>query len=90
MADHAVGGVDGFVERAAGKAGDGKPERRRHDCVGEILGEALDRGAGDAGFVERFGVAADDMRYCGAAGREASRLERRGNIGNVTVQASLR
>ncbi len=59
-------------------------------AVGEILGEAFDRGAGDGGFVERRGIAADDVRYCGAAGGEVAGLKRGGDIGDVPVQAALR
>ncbi len=90
VADHAVGGVDCFVECGAGEPGNGHPQDRRDDAVGEILREAFDRRAGDAGFVERVGIAADDVRYCGAAGGDAVRLERGGDVGDVPVQAALR
>ena len=90
MADHAVGGVDRFVECGAREPGNGQPQHRRHDRIGEILGKAFDRRAGDAGFVERCGIAADDVRYCGAAGGEVVGFERDGDIGDVPVQAALR
>ena len=77
MADHAVGGVDRLVDGGAGQARERHPEHRRHDAVGEILGQALDRGARHAGLVERLGIAADDLRYRRAAGGEAVAFERR-------------
>ena len=49
MADHTVGGVDRLVECGARESGNGHPEDRRDHRIGEILGEALDRRAGDAG-----------------------------------------
>ena len=62
MADHAVGGVDRLVGDAAGKPANRQPENRRHDAVGEVLRQALDRRARDAGLIERLGIAADDLR----------------------------
>ena len=53
MADHAVGGVDRLVDGGARQSADRHPEGGRHHAVGEILGEALDRRARDAGLVER-------------------------------------
>ena len=90
MADHAVGGIDGFIERGAGKTGNGEPQHRRHNRIGEILRQAFNRGAGDAGLIERLGIAADNVRYCGAAQGEVAGLERGGDIGDVPVQAALR
>ena len=43
VADHAVCGVDGLVGRRRRQAADRQPQGRRHDAVGEILGQALDR-----------------------------------------------
>ena len=90
MADHTVGGVDRLVECGARESGNGQPEDRRDHRIGEILGEALDGRAGDAGRIERLGIAADDVRDCGAAGFDASLLQRNGDIRHVPVQASLR
>ena len=90
MADHAVGGIDGLIERGAGQSRDSEPQRRRHDRIGEILGEAFDRRAGDAGFVKRRSIAADDVRNCDASGFNAVHFERGRDIGDVPVQAALR
>ena len=90
VADHAVGGVDRLVGRAAGKPADREPEHRRDDAVGEILGEAFDRGARHAGLVERIGIAADDLRHRAAAGVEAIAFQRVGDAGDVLIEASLR
>ena len=61
VADHAVGGVDGFVEGDAGEAEERAPEGRGGDAVGEVLGEAFDGGSGDVWRLEGFWVAADDL-----------------------------
>ena len=63
VADHAVGGVDRLVGHHARQAEQRAPHDRRHDGVGEILGEALDGGARHAGFIERARVAADDLGH---------------------------
>ena len=44
--------------------------------IGEILGQAFDRRAGDAGGIERRSIAADDMRYCDACRAEFLAFER--------------
>ena len=90
MADHAVGGVDCLVECRSRETGDGHPQHRRDDSVGKILGEAFDRRAGDAGGIQRAGIAADDLRDCGAAADDAALFQRVGDIGDVPVQAALR
>ena len=59
-------------------------------AVGEILRQAFDRRARDAGLVELVGVAADDLRHRLAAGVEAVRFERGRDVGDMAVQASLR
>ena len=59
-------------------------------AVGEILRQAFDRRARDAGLVELFGIAADDMRDRLAAGGDAVRFERGRDVGDMAVQASLR
>ena len=71
MADHAVGGVDRLVERAARQAAERDPEERRDHAVGEILGQALDRGARDARLVER-------CRDCGRRSSRRRAARRRG------------
>ena len=62
MPDHAVGGVDRLVERAADEAAKRRPQDRRDDAVGEILRQAFDRRACDAGLVQHVRIAADDLR----------------------------
>jgi hypothetical protein len=63
VANHAVGGVDGFVANTARKAAKREPECGRCDTVRKILGEALDRRTGDASLIEARNIAADD--FCG-------------------------
>ena len=89
VADHTVGGIDCFVECRSRETGNGHPEDRRDDSVGEILGEAFDCRAGDAGRIERVGIAADDFCHRGAAAGEAVAFQRVGDIGDVPVQAAL-
>ena len=89
VADHAVGGVDRLVGRRARQAAEGHPERRRDDPVGEVLRQALDRGAGDAGRVEALRVAADDVRDRRPARVEAAGLERRRHRRHVRGEAAL-
>ena len=89
MADHAVGGVDRFVASTARKAAERQPESGRDDGVGKILGEALDRGAGDASLVKLRDVTADD--FCRRrAGRRQSGGKRFGNGKDVGIEAALR
>ena len=56
MPDHAVGGIDGFVDDEPGKPENREPERRRDDAVGSVLREALDGRAGNAVLVKRCGL----------------------------------
>ena len=90
VADHAVGGIDRLVECGAREAGDGEPQDRRDDAVGEIFRQALDGGAGDARCIERGRVASDDVRYRDARGADVSLGERDGDVGHVPMQAALR
>ena len=91
VADHAVGGVDRLVERGARQAGEGHPEGRRDDAVGEILRQALDRRARDAGLVERVRVAPDDLRHRARGRRRGRRASSAiGDGGDMVVQAALR
>ncbi len=90
MADHAVGGVDRLVERAARQAEAAEPDGGRHDPVGEILRQALDRGAADRRLVEALGVAPDDHRHGPAPGLEAAVAQGGLHRGDVLVQAALR
>ena len=84
MADHAVGGVDRLVECGAGEPGNGQPEHRRDDAVGEILRKAFDRRARDAGLVERRGIASDDVRYRARGRRRGRRVSSAsGDVGDV-------
>src|SRR6185369_1589046 len=61
VADHAVGGVQGFVGEEAGEATDDQPECRGDDGVVETFGEAFDGGGGYFGGAEGVRVAADDV-----------------------------
>ena len=90
VADHAVGRVDRFVDEAARQARERDPERRRHDAVGEVLREAFDRRARDAGHVERGRVPTDDHRDGGARVREPPEGERVGDGPHMRVETSLR
>ena len=72
VADHAVSGVRGFIGGDAGQAEQGAPEDRGDHAIRDIFGEAFDRGAGDAGVIEAFGGATDDVRDGGAAFGEAA------------------
>ncbi len=90
VADHTVGGVDCFVECGAGQPGERHPQHRCDDAVRKIFRKAFDRGAGDAGFVERAGIAADNVRHRRAPGGDAVLLQRGGHIGDVSMQAALR
>ena len=83
MADHAVGRVDGLVERGARQAADDQPEQRRDDAVGIVLGKALDGGAADTGLIERARIAANDHARPRAARRQCHPLQARRNRGNV-------
>ncbi len=89
MPDHAVGRVGRLVQHAARKASDRQPERGRHDAVGKVLGQALDRGPGDAGLVENRRVAPDDHRDGRAPGRHAIALQSLGDVAHMREQAAL-
>ena len=90
MADHAVGGIDRLVDRRPRQPRHDEPEERRDDAVGEVLGEALDGGARDAGLVERVGIAADDLGHGLAAGGEPLLLQRGRDGADVHIEAPLR
>ena len=62
---------------------------RRHDGVGEILGEALDGRARDACFIERARVAADDLGHGFAPSFDATLVERIGNGSDMLIEAPL-
>ena len=89
VADHAVGGIDGLVERAAGKAGNRHPQHRRDHAVGKVLGQAFDGRARHAGLIQGCGVAADNMGDREAARRDAALLKGAGDVRHVPVQAAL-
>ena len=89
VADHAVGGVDRLVERAADEAAERGPQDRRDDAVGEILRQALDRRARDARPVQHIRIAADDLRDRAAPLIEA-RIEAVGDRLHMQAKAALR
>ncbi len=62
----------------------------RDHAIGEVLGEAFDRGTRHAGLVEIGGVAADDMRYCFARRFEVAAFERDRDARDMLVEAPLR
>jgi len=87
--NHAVGGVDCLVDRRARQPGDQHPEGGRHHPVGEILGEAFDRRPRNARLVKLRGVAAHNMRYCGAGSFEPVLFQGCRDSLYMGVQASL-
>ena len=89
MADHAVGGVDRLVDRAADEAARRGPQDRRDDPIGEILGQALDRRAGHARLVQHLRIAPDDVRDRAASLVETS-VEPLGDRAHVSCKAALR
>ncbi len=90
MPDHAVGRVDGLVDDAAGKAAHHQEQARRDDPVGEILRQALDRGARDARFVEDRSVAPDDHRHRPARGWQFALCQGVANGADMLVETALR
>src|ERR1700730_10173422 len=86
---HAVGGVDRFVASAARKPAERQPESGRDDGVGKILGEALDRGAGDASLVKLRDVPADDFCRRRPARRQSGG-KGFGNGKDVGIETALR
>jgi hypothetical protein len=89
VTNHAVGGVDCFVANAARKPAERQPERGGDDGVGKILGEALDRGAGDASLVKPRDVTTDDFRRRRPARRQIGG-KGFGDGKDVGVEAALR
>ncbi len=89
MADHAVGGVDRLVANTARKAAKREPECWRHDTIRKILGEALDRRAGDASLIETRNIAADDF-CCRRATGVQSRVESLRNGKDMRIETALR
>src|ERR1700730_4122280 len=89
MTNHAVGGVDCFVASAARKPAEREPESGRDDGVGKILGEALDRGAGDARLVQLRDVTADAFCRRRPAG-DVSGGKGFGNGKDVVIETALR
>src|ERR1700730_1469475 len=89
VTDHAVGGVDRFVASAARKPAKRQPESGRDDGVGKILGEALDRGAGDASLVKLRDVPADDFCRRRPARRQSGG-KGFGNGKDVGIETALR
>ena len=63
VTDHGIGSVDRPVGEQSRQPQQQKPEGRRDDAVGEILGGGFDGGAANVRLVEAAGVAADDARH---------------------------
>src|SRR3984893_2169137 len=89
VTNHAVGGVDRFVASAARKPAERQPESGRDDGVGKVLGEALDRGAGDASLVKLRDVTADDFCRRPPARRQPGG-EALGDCKDMGIEAALR
>ena len=89
MSNHAVGGVDRLIERAADETAERGPQDRGDDAVGEILRQALDRRARDARLVQHIRVAADDVRDRDAPLIETG-VESFGHRAHVDREAALR
>ena len=90
MADHAVGRIDRLVAKPARKAAERQPEGGRHDAVGKIFRQTLDRRAGDAELVEPGDVAADDGADGGAAPLQSGMVKRGGDGADMEIEAALR
>jgi hypothetical protein len=80
---------DRFVASAARKPAERQPESGRDNGVGKILGEALDRGAGDASLVKLRDVTADDFRRRRAAGFQSGGKSLRDGE-DVGIEVALR
>src|SRR5437763_12278840 len=89
VADHAVERVRHLVGEKARQAEQQIPEHRRDDPVAEILGEALDRGAGHAMRIETQRVAPDDMPDRLAPSRQAAPFEREHNNRDMFIEPAL-
>ena len=76
MADHGVQRVDRLVAEDAGQTKQRAPEHGRHDAVGGVFREALDRRTRDAGFVEHRGIATDNARDRHARAGDVAGLQR--------------
>ena len=76
VTDHAVRRVDRLVDDGARQSEYGAPEGGCNDGVGKILGQALDGGARDPGFIQSVGIATDDVAQA-SAGPSASPLPAR-------------
>ena len=87
--DHAVGGIDGLVERRARQAGYDEPEDGRDNAVGKVLGEAFDGRAADGVRLEGGRVATDDLGNRVAGPVERAGLKRIRHGADVVVQAAL-
>jgi len=72
ITDHGIGGIDNLVGDKAREPEHGKPEGRRDNAIGKVLRAGFDRRAADAGFIQPFRIAADDLRHRLAAAVEAA------------------
>ena len=89
VGDHAVGGIDGLIDQDSGQAEHQRPERRRHDAIGEVLGERFQGSAADARFVQTLRIATDNLRHRGPGVCQAASLQRARHIGDMRIQAPL-
>ena len=90
VTDHAVRRVDRLVDDGARQSEHGAPEGGRNDGIGKILGQALDSGASDAGFIQSAGIAADDVAQPSPAFGQPAPRQAVLDTRDVLVKAALR
>ena len=89
VADHAVSGIDGLVDRAAGQSKSGEPKGGRHDAVGKILRQTLDCRACNPRFIQDPRVPSDDVRHRFSRSGETFLLERVCDATYVIIETAL-
>lgn len=89
VTNHAVRGVDGLVGGDTGQPAKHQPEHRCNHAVGKVFGQALDRGATDTGFVQRFSVASDNLADGNAAAIEPVPLQSLDNCCDMVCKTAL-
>ena len=90
VADHAVQGVDRFVEKQPGQAKQQIEQSRRHQAVAEILRQTLNRRTGHTVVVEAFGIAPDDVAHRLTARRKILIAQGIGHSAHMIEQAAAR
>ena len=90
VTDHAVRRVDRLVDDGARQSEYGAPEGGCNDGVGKILGQALDGGASDPGFIQIVGIATDDVAQASPAFGQSAPRQAVQNTRDMLVKAALR